>query len=156
MRSLWGPLLAAVTLGGCPKKDEPKAAPAPGPEHAARKDDTAEVEFFGTVLPGKVTAAKTIFVVMPEACVPVPAEVHPYGQDVLTSQKLFAEYFPPQGASGHICAYGLDADGKVIAVATYAKNPVSFKGDGEVIFGNVDLTLEGLSESKPAPKGLKP
>ncbi len=133
-----------------------KAAPVPRAEHPEHKDDSAEVEFFGTVLPGKVKAAKTIFVVMPEACAPVPTEIHPYGQEALASEKLFAEYFPPQGVTGHICAYGLDADGKVIAVATYAKNPVSFKGEGEVIFGNVDLTLEALDEPKPAPKGLKP
>jgi hypothetical protein len=75
---------------------------------------------------------------------------------VLTNEKLFAEYFPPQGSSGHLCAYGFDAEGRVIAVAAYAKNPVSFKGEGEVIFEHVDLTLEALSEPTPAPKGLKP
>jgi hypothetical protein len=114
------------------------------------------VEFFGSIIAGEVKPTKTIFAAIQEPCTPVPAEVHSYGQLLITGEKLFAEFFPPQGSAGHICAFAFDAEGRVIAVGTYAKNPVKFEGAGEVIFGNVDLKLEPLSAPAPVPKGITP
>lgn len=141
-----------LLLSGCPKKD--KEARGSDPEAEKPKGKPAEVEFFGWVKPGKVTPARTIFVAQAEPCRPVPHEVHPYGKTELTAEKLFAEYWPEQGTVGHLCAFGLDEKGQVIAAASYAKNPVTFEGEGEVIFDHVELELKALDVPMPAPKGL--
>ena len=47
----------------------------------------------------------------------------------------------------------LDDKGQEIGNATYAKNPVKFEGQGEVIFGDVALKLTPV-KARPAPKGL--
>lgn len=147
-----------VLFSGCPKKEEPKkehaAAPvAPNAQGGAAKVKTAECEFFGTLAPGKVKAAKTVFVVMKEPCSPLPAEIHLYGQAEF-QEKLFAEFYVPQGSQGHLCIFGLDESGKIVGWAAYAKNPVSMAGEGEVIFDHIDLTLEPLAAPVAAPKGM--
>lgn len=147
------PLVVSLALlTGCPKKNEEPAARPAEVKPAAPAVKTAEVEFFGAVHLGKVTAARTVFVAMKEPCVPVLAQAHIYGQTQVDSDKLFAEYFAPQGSVAHLCAFGFNDQGEVVAAATYAKNPVTFQGEGEVIFGNVDLTLEPLAAPAPAPK----
>lgn len=142
-------VLAAVSLLiACPKKEEPKReAPRAAPA-------TTEVEFFGTVTTDAVKVSKTVFVAMQEPCSPVPAEAHLYGQLQVTEVQLFAEFFPPQGSKGHLCAFGFDEAGRVVAFAAYGKNPVSFQGVGEVIFDHVDLKLEPLVQPAARPKGM--
>ena len=141
--------LLLLGLAACPKKEEP---PAPAPPPA--KPSTAEVEFFGTLSAGKTQVAKSVFVVMQEPCSPVPAEAHVIGQKPVDGEKIFAEFFPSQGSRGHLCAFGLDAAGKVVAFAAYGKNPVTFQGQGEVIIDHVDLTLEPLADAAALPKGM--
>lgn len=146
-----------MSLTACPKKDEPKrvaASEAPAVSPTGAKSKTAEVEFFGNFSPGKTKVAKSFFVVMEEPCSPVPVEAHLFGKVELTAEKLFAEFYPPQGSRGHLCAYGLDAAGKVVAYAAFGKNPVTFQGEGEVIVDHIDLTLEPLAEAAPLPKGM--
>lgn len=137
-------LLSLFVLTACPAK--PSAPPA--------KVKTAEVEFFGTFSRGTTTVARSIFVAMQEPCSPVPAEAHLYGQVELTEDKIFAEFFPAQGSKGHLCAFGIDADGKVVAFAAFGKNPVTFQGEGEVIVDHIDLKLEPLAGPAALPKGM--
>ncbi len=148
-------IAALVLLSGCPKKDEPKAVHKSEPVAAAPKNTkTAEVEFFGSALPGKATnVAKTVFVVMSEPCTPVPAEAHLVGKAEF-KEKIFAEFFPEQGTKAHLCVYGFDDKGAVVAVGAYEKNPVTLEGKGEVIFEHVDVTLEPLASPASAPKGM--
>ena len=142
---------AVLVLTACPKKEEPAAVVAPAP---AAKVALAEVEFMGKVaykLPG---VTKAIFVAMKEPCSPVPAEPQLFGHSEVTQEQLFAEFFPPQGTVAHLCVYGFDAAGQVVAAAAYAKNPVTIQGSGEVIFPALDLKLEPLATPTAAPKGL--
>ena len=144
-------VVAVLLLCACPKKGESGKA---GEDKPVNKAKPAEVEFFGSVTPGKTKPAKTVFVAQDKPCRPVPAQITAYGKTELTAEKLFAEYWPAQGTVGHLCAFGLDEAGKVIAVGVYGKNPVTFEGEGEVIFDHVDLELLALDEPVAAPKGL--
>ena len=152
MRPLGSLFVALLVLTACPKKKEEPAPEVPKPPAAKAK--TAEVEFFGTFSKGTTQVAKAVFVTMQEPCSPVPAEAHLFGQMELDSEKIFAEFFPPQGSKGHVCAFGLSSDGQVVAFAAYAKNPVTFQGEGEVIVDHVDLKLEPLAVPAPLPKGM--
>ena len=154
-----------MLLTACPRKEEPRpphaaaAVDAPPPStppvrEAPQKAKPAEIEFFGSVAPGKTKPAKIFFFASQEPCIPVPAEVHLFGKTELTQEKLFAEYWPPQGSQAHLCAYGLDASGRVMAAAAFGKNPVTLQGEGDVLLSHIDLTLESLPEPVAAPKGM--
>ena len=145
-------VVALLALAACPRKKE--EAPSPPAAAVAPKPKTAEVEFFGTFKPGTVKAARAVFVAMQEPCSPLPAEAHLYGQKDIDVDKLFAEFFPPQGSKGYLCVYGLDAAGKVVGWAAFAKNPVTFQGEGEVVIDHIDVTLEPLAEATALPKGI--
>lgn len=132
-----------VTFCSCEKSKAPASAPV-----EAKKKDTAgkaEVEFFGTWAAGEVKAAKYVFVAQAEPCVPVPEKPTRYGEAKLDAPgPLFAEFYIPQGTQGHACVYGLDESGKVVSAADSTQNPLTFKGEGEVIFGKLDYALKAL------------
>lgn len=142
-------LVAALSLLALLACQEKKAAPAPAPtpppapsKAEERKSGKAEVEFFGKWSPGEVKAAKVLFVAQAEPCTPVPEKPTRYGETTLDEPgALFAEFFIPQGTKGHTCVYGLDASGKVVGAATSTQNPMTFEGEGEVIFGKLDYVL---------------
>ena len=146
MRTLTFTLILIVTAS-CEKSKAP-AQPAPAPVEAKKKDkpDTAgkaEVEFFGNWSAGEVKAASYVFVAQAEACLPIPEKPTRFGEAKLEKEgALFAEFFIPQGTVGHACVYGLDEAGKVVSVANSTQNPMTFKGDGEVIFGKLDYALK--------------
>ncbi len=140
MRTLCFVVLMAV-LSSCEKSKTP-VAPV---EVKKAKPDTAgkaEVEFFGNWNPGEVKAAKYVFVAQAEPCVPVPEKPTRFGEATLDKPgPLFAEFYIPQGTIGHGCVYGLDETGKVVSAASSTQNPMTFKGEGEVIFGKLDYAL---------------
>lgn len=139
MRTLFVALLL-VTFTSC-EKSKTEVTPAP----KKVKDDTAgkaEVEFFGSWSAGEVKAAKYVFVAQAEPCTPVPEKPTRYGEEKLGAPgPLFAEFYIPQGTVGHTCVYGLDEEGKVVSAAGSTQNPMTFKGEGEVIFGKLDYAL---------------
>jgi hypothetical protein len=133
-------LLTVLALAAC-KESKPESKPSEKKEAVAA--GKAEVEFFGKWAIDGVEPAKVIFVAQAEPCAPVPEKPTRFGEVTLEKQgPLFAEFFIPQGTVGHACVYGLDASGKVISAATDAQNPMTFKGEGEVIFGKLDYTLK--------------
>lgn len=139
MRTLF--LALSVVAGvGCEKSKAPEGAPRKVKEDTAGK---AEVEFFGTWAAGEVKAAKVIFVVQEEPCLPVPAKPTRYGETRLDAPgPLFAEFFIPQRATGHACVYGLDEAGQVVSAASSTQNPMSFEGQGEVMKAKLDYVLK--------------
>jgi hypothetical protein len=134
-------LIAATVvllLSACPEKKTTPVAVAPAPPQVKK----AEVEFTGDWSRNGVTAAKVIFIAQAEPCLPVPAKPTRFGEEQMKSEgHLFAEFFIPQGTAGHACLYGLDEAGKVVAAASYEKNPLTFQGEGEVVVGPVKLAL---------------
>lgn len=142
--------VSCLALFAC-EKSKPAAVaapPAPAPAAEAPKKEKpntagkAEVEFFGKWSAGELKPAKVLFVAQAEPCTPVPEKPTRYGEHTLTEPgPLFAEFFIPQGTVGHACVYGLDAEGKVIGAAGEKQNPMTFQGEGEVIFGKLEYTL---------------
>lgn len=129
-----------MLLGGCEKS---KVAPPVEAPKSFAKVDKAEVEFFGTWEPGEVKAAKYVFVAQVEPCVPVPEKPTRFGETKLDKPgTLFAEFYIPQDSTGHTCVYGLDEAGKIISAAGSTQNPMTFKGNGEVVFGKLDYALK--------------
>ncbi len=134
--------LLALLLVAATSCEKSKTAP-PKPKEEAKSSDKAEVEFFGSWSPGEVKAAKYVFVAQAEPCLPVPEKPTRYGQETLARPgPLFAEFYVPQGTKGHACVYGLDETGKVVSAADSTQNPLTFKGEGEVIFGKLDYALK--------------
>ena len=136
--------LSLLLLCACEKS---KTAEAPAPPKKEKPDTAgkAEVEFFGTWTTGEVVAAKYVFVAQAEPCLPVPEKPTRFGEVKLDKPgPLFAEFYVPQGSVGHACVYGLDDAGKIVTAANSTQNPMTFKGEGEVIFGKLDYALKGL------------
>lgn len=127
-----------LLVAGCEKSKAPVEVPK-----SFAKDDKAEVEFFGNWDPGEVKAARYIFVAQEETCTPVPEKPTRFGETKLEKPgSLFAEFYIPQGSTGHTCVYGLDEAGKIVSVAGSTQNPMTFKGTGEVVFGKLDYALK--------------
>lgn len=145
MRTLTFTLLLVVTAS-CEKSKapaQPEAAPVAKKKEKPDTTGKAEVEFFGNWNPGEVKAASWVFVAQAEACLPVPEKPTRFGEEKLDKPgPLFAEFFIPQGTVGHACVYGLDEAGKVVSAANSTQNPMTFKGEGEVIFGKLDYALK--------------
>ena len=137
--------LFVVAAMSC-EKSKTAPLPAPVPEAKKVKVDTAgkaEVEFFGNWSEGEVKASKYVFVAQAEPCTPVPEKATRFGEEALTKPgPLFAEFYIPQGTVGHACVYGLDEAGKIVSAANSTQNPMTFKGEGEVIFGKLDYALK--------------
>ncbi len=160
---------ALLVVAGCPeKKEPPRASPAPAPvaapapavpkpvEEPLIKDAPAEVELFGTLETGKVSARRYFVYVSQKPCEEADATLlgateHPAG----SAREFFLEIFVPQGTQGHVCAAAVDEKGQQVGLAAYAKNPVVMQGQGEVIFKDVALTLAPV-KARAAPKGLVP
>ncbi len=146
MRTLVCALLVVAAMSCEKSKTAPVPATAPVPEAKKVKADTAgkaEVEFFGSWSEGEVKAAKYVFVAQAEPCTPAPEKATRFGEETLTKPgPLFAEFYIPQGTVGHACVYGLDEAGKIVSAANSTQNPMTFKGEGEVIFGKLDYALK--------------
>jgi len=167
-------LLTCLLLCACP--DEKKtviaaapvpdaavaAAPAPAPDAAVITQNVvpepqptpdAEVEFFGTVEVGKLKPARIVFLVTRGPCEATSEELDVMEQQDVNPGQLFTEMFFPQGTVGHLCAVALDAKGQQVGFAAFAKNPVTFEGQGEVEVKDVVLKLSSV-KARAAPKGM--
>lgn len=135
-------LLLAVMLVAATACEKSKTAPAPA-KAKEDKSGKAEVEFFGTWSAGEVKAARYLFVAQAEPCLPVPEKPTRFGEEKLAKPgPLFAEFYVPQGTKGHACVYGVDEAGQVVSAADSTQNPMTFQGEGEVIFGKLDYALK--------------
>ncbi len=128
-----------------------QAAPAKLP-----RDDRAEVEITGTL---KVTSkpAKLLAFVSKSACNPkqIDEAIGSVNIDPNVATNFFIEIFVPQGSTGNVCGAALDKDGNVVAFGAYAKNPLTFRGKGEVTFSDVVFALKPLKAPVPGPKKLR-
>ncbi len=130
-----------AVISACEKKPAPVLVEAKKPAEKAAVDK-AEVEFSGEWSRNGVAAQKVLFVAQLEPCLPVPASPTRLGEEVMQHEgSLFAEFFIPQGTVGHACLYGFGADGAVVAAASYEKNPLTWKGNGEVVVGPMKFLL---------------
>src|SRR5712664_2062180 len=59
--------------------------------------------------------------------------------------ELFLEVFVPQGSTGHVCGAGYDEHDKLVLFGAYSGNPLTFRGEGEVTFSQVSVTLVPVS-----------
>jgi hypothetical protein len=140
MRQLALGVVTLLCLGGCEKK--PAAAPAPVTQKLGQPPARAEVEFSGDWKSNGLAAARTEFVAQAEPCLPVPEKPTTLGTQKLEKEgPVFAEFFILQGTKGHACLYSWDEHGKVVAAASYAKNPLTFEGSGEIEIGPMVLSL---------------
>lgn len=147
--------LALAACDRCASKPEAAKPSTPAPAAAAEHPEQAEVELFGEWRPGPVKAARATFVVQAEPCVPRPEKPTVYGQkDLAKPGTIGDEYFITWGAKGHACLYGFDEKGALVGAASYAKNPLTFEGEGEVIFHNVDFVLEPVAGAAPVVPGV--
>lgn len=138
---LRGSLLVLFVLTvGCQKKAE--VAPAAAPPPAKR----AEVEFVGQWKRNGIESATVEFVAQKEPCLPIPAKPTTLGTHPFTTPegRFLAEFFVEQGTVGHACLYAKDAQGVIVAAASYEKNPVTMQGEGEVVIGPMTLELSKL------------
>lgn len=115
-------------------------------------EDRAEVEITGTL---KIAAkpAKLIAFVSRRPCSVKHLDdaLGTVTVDPNVATNFFIEIFVPQGTTGHICAAGLDGSGNAIAFGSYSKNPVTFRGKGEISIAGVIINLKPLN----APAGAK-
>lgn len=166
--------LVLLLLTGCPDEKKPViaaagvpaaavGAPAPAADAAVvitqnvvpepQPPAAAEVEFFGTVEAGKLKPARIVFLVTKGPCEASSEELEVIEQTDVNAGPLFTEMFFPQGTVGHLCAVALDAKGRQVGFAAFAKNPVTFQGEGEVEVRDVVLKLTAV-KARPAPKGM--
>jgi hypothetical protein len=112
----------------------------------------AEVEIRGT-LESKQPAASFKIFVSPKPCAELGG---PIGSTTPRNApgEFFLEIFVPQGTQGYVCAVSLNAKAEVTGVASYASNPITMKGVGEVEFAGVTLKVEPLGKPAAAPPGL--
>ncbi len=130
--------------------------PQPGVESGKPAlEDRAEVEITGTLKVATKPAQLFAFV-SKSACNPRQIEqgLGSVTIDPNVATNFFIEIFVPQGSTGHVCGAALDEQGNVIAFGAYPKNPLTFRGKGEVTFSNVVFVLKPLKAPVPRPKKL--
>src|SRR5262249_20936107 len=139
-------LLLIAALMGCP-------ASKPG---APVRSPQAEVEISGEVALGAVKATTVRVYASREACSAWSKGGPLLGKTRVlpASTPLFMlEVFVPQGTLGHVCGLALDEANQVVGTATYEKNPVAMKGEGEVMVSGVELRFTPLAAPQPLPGG---
>ncbi len=146
---------ALLAFEACPKKDTPPPppeldagpkvlAPSIAPPSKPAQPASAECEFMGTWSPGATSAAKYAFVAQVPPCSATPTPATLGSMPLSTPGSFFAEFFVPQGTSGHLCLFGYDASGAIVAVGEPAGNPVRFEGEGEVMFTGLSITVAAV------------
>ncbi len=130
----------------------PRGSPKPPLDNAM-----AEVEISGTLRLSQKPARLFVFVSR-KACDPGLTEKDIVGSvriDPFVGTNFFIEVFVPQGTKGNVCAAALDEKGRIVAFGAYPKNPLTFRGEGEVSFGGVNFPLARLPKPVPAPEKFK-
>src|SRR5215831_7582750 len=118
--------------------DAGQAAPA-----SPKREMPAEVELSGTIRT-KTKPKHLMAYVSKEPCHPSRGPEGALGSvriDPNVSMNFFIEIFVPQGSTGHVCAAAMDAQGKVVELGAHAKNPLTFRGRGEVTFSGLMIDL---------------
>jgi hypothetical protein len=112
-----------------------------------RSNAKAEVEITGT-LKAPMRTKKFVAFVAKEPCDPkvgAKKALHTVAIDPNVSMNFFIEVFVPQGSTGHVCGAGYDEHDKLVLFGAYSGNPMTFRGEGEVSFSQVTVTLAPVS-----------
>ena len=115
---------------------------------------SAEVEITGT-LKAPVRAQRLLAFVGTDPCDPKKGArdaLRSVSIDPNVSTNFFLEIFVPQGSRGHVCGAGYDKDGRMILFGAYGRNPLTFRGKGEVTFSQVTIALEPISQQPRSGK----
>jgi hypothetical protein len=141
------------------KADAAPSSPAAGDRELASPkppapDKPAEVEISGTLKISEQPARLFVFVSRR------PCNARVVSKDIIGSVRIdpfvstnfFIEVFVPQGSTGNVCGAALDEKGKVTALGAHKENPLTFRGQGEVTFGNVIIPLKRLDKPFPGPE----
>ena len=161
-------LVAFLSLASCKEKAAPPpeapkpAAPAPETVNGVRaapgkggkaSPGQAEVELFGTLDISKAPGKRVKLFVSKEACdSPTLTMLVTMAPPNPGPPNFFLEFFPFQGSTGYLCAVSLDEQGRIVGAASHPKNPLTFTGDGEVVFDKLDLKLEPVDPPRVGPK----
>ncbi len=148
-----GSTSAGSADGGAPGDSRRTTAPP----KAAGPDSRAEVEISGTLQIAQRPSRLFAFVSR-KACDPKRIEKDIIGSvriDPFVGKNFFIEVFVPQGSTGSVCGAAMDEKGNIISFGAYRKNPLTFRGKGEVTFGDVVIPLETLPKPVPAPEQFK-
>jgi hypothetical protein len=132
----------------------PVAMGAPKP---AEPQSRAEVEISGTLQIAERPARLFAFVSR-KACDPNQIEKDIIGSvriDPFVGKNFFIEVFVSQGSTGSVCGAAMDDKGNITSFGAYPKNPLTFRGKGEVTFGDVNIALQRLPKPVPAPDRFK-
>jgi len=113
----------------------------------------AEVELFGNLDISKAPGKKVVLFVSKDPCDTYqPALFASMTPPNPGPPTFFLEFFPPQDSTGYLCAISIDDEGRVVGEAGHPKNPLTFKGEGEVVFDKIDLKLKPVHPTRKAPK----
>ena len=143
------------------KTDGGASAAAAGAHGASSKlpapDKPAEVEISGTLKISERPAGLFVFVSRKPCNARVISEdiIGSVRIDPFVSTNFFIEVFVPQGSKGNVCGAALDEKANVIALGGHKKNPLTFRGEGEVTFGNVIIPLQRLGKPFPGPEQFR-
>jgi hypothetical protein len=145
---LWASFLAVLSVARQSQAAEQvakKSVDAGVPQ--ARSEAKAEVEITGT-LKAPMRTKKFVAFVATEPCDPkvgAKKALHTVAIDPNVSMNFFLEVFVPQGSTGHVCGAGYDERDKLVLFGAYSGNPLTFRGEGEVSFSQVSVTLAPVS-----------
>ncbi len=146
--------LAFLVSQSAAAEGTPSAAPK---SHAQARESRAEVEISGTLQISEKPARLFVFVSR-QACDPRHVERDMIGSvriDPFVGSNFFIEVFVPQGSTGNVCGAALDDKGNIVGFGAYPKNPLTFRGEGEVTFGDVVFPLRPLKKPVAAPPKFK-
>jgi hypothetical protein len=151
-RSSGASLIALLLLLG--SLSAPTAVGADKKQHS-KKNDLAEVEIYAQVKRFRHADHYRLFA-SKRPCEQLGAE------QVIDSSRLqgtgpgMVEIFFAQGTLVYICVAGLNTAEEVIALGGYDKNPVTCKGDGEIVFRDIEITLKANADKRSFPKNAPP
>jgi hypothetical protein len=140
-------LLAACVEPPPPVRDmaKPKVVEAtPSPPPAPPLPAKAEVEIVGHIDPPAGQAGTVTIWVTDDECWKPGAKS--FGSSTLNGKSYFVEVFVPQGTKLWVCAALVPPKGPIVWSGAAKGAPFIGQGQGEVEFGNIDVTL---AKSKP-------
>ena len=166
---LWVLCLAGCVSPPSPADDPPRpkapspVARAPVPPAPPPLPPNAEVEIGGTLtFPKGVTGDAMVYVADGECWKP---ETRAFAEKLSRGTDFFSEVFVPQGTRLWLCAAMIPKKGRATMHGTLTEAPLMARGAGEVLFGNLRLTLakgppvdpiKKKSEAGPVPPAVQP
>jgi hypothetical protein len=145
-------VLSVVSESQAAEQGAKKSVDGGAPQAGA--EAKAEVEITGT-LKAPMRTKKFVAFVAKEPCDPkvgTKKALHTVAIDPNVSMNFFLEVFVPQGSTGHVCGAGYDEHEKLVLFGAYSGNPLTFRGEGEVTFSQVTVTLAPVANKQGGGK----